>query len=90
MTPETETSCWYFWSTAIGYRQNESQVPIDAFNEVDRAFQEDRVIIELQQASISEVGEERLINIAADGARIQMRRVVSRMLSEDSLENVRA
>ncbi len=30
------------------------------------------------------------INIAADGARIQMYRVVSRMLSEASSENVRA
>ena len=81
VTPATATSCWYFWSTAIGYRQDDPLAPIDAFDQVAKAFQEDKIIVELQQARLSEIGEASLVNIAADGARVQMRRVVERLLA---------
>jgi phenylpropionate dioxygenase-like ring-hydroxylating dioxygenase large terminal subunit len=83
ITPQTENTCLYFWSTAIGYRQNEPSVVTASFNDVAKAFQEDKAILELQQIRIAETAPERLVNIANDGARIQMRRVVERMLQNE-------
>lgn len=83
-TPATATSCTYFWSTAVGYRQDDPQAPIDAFNEVSKVVQEDITMMELQQARLSDVGEANLVNTVADGARVQMRRAVERLLERET------
>jgi phenylpropionate dioxygenase-like ring-hydroxylating dioxygenase large terminal subunit len=83
LTPATETTCYYFWSGSNGYRQNEPQATIDLFDELETAFKEDVRIVGLQQARLSEIGEESLINIVADGARVHMRRVVDKLLAKE-------
>jgi phenylpropionate dioxygenase-like ring-hydroxylating dioxygenase large terminal subunit len=83
-TPKTATSCTYFWSTAIGYSQDDPQAVIDAFDQVAYVVKEDIAIMELQQARMSEIAEANLVNIVADGARVQMRRVVERMLAQEA------
>lgn len=84
LTPETETSCFYFWSTANGYRQKESQVTLDLFNEIAQAFKEDKRVVEEQQAMLSKYGNAGLIDIVSDAARIHMRRAVDRMLDQET------
>jgi hypothetical protein len=59
LTPETATSCFYFWSVANGYRQNEPQL----YREIAPTFVEDRVMVEAQQARLGETG---LVDIASD------------------------
>jgi phenylpropionate dioxygenase-like ring-hydroxylating dioxygenase large terminal subunit len=83
LTPETETSSFYFWSAANGYRQNEPEATEHLFREVSTAFNEDRAVIEEQQARLSETGEVGLINIRNDAARVHMRRIVQRMLEAE-------
>ena len=84
LTPVTETSCYYFWSGANGYRTDDPQATQDLFDELETAFHEDVRIVGLQQARLSEIGEAPLINIVADGARVHMRRVVEKMLARES------
>ena len=84
LTPATETTCYYFWSGANGYRQNEPQATLDLYNELEVAFKEDVRIVGLQQARLSEVGEDVLINIVADGARVHMRRVIEKLLAKEN------
>jgi phenylpropionate dioxygenase-like ring-hydroxylating dioxygenase large terminal subunit len=85
LTPATETSCYYFWSGSNGYRQDDPQATLDLFNELETAFKEDTRIVGLQQARLSEIGEEPLINIVADGARVHMRRVVEKLLARENV-----
>ena len=80
----TETSCYYFWSGSNGYRQDDPQATLDLFNELETAFKEDTRIVGLQQARLSEIGEENLINIVADGARVHMRRVIEKLLAREN------
>ena len=54
------------------------------FKEIGAAFQEDLTVVEGQQARLSELGEDTLVDIATDAARLHMRRTMERMLSEDS------
>ncbi len=83
LTPETETSCFYFWSVANGYRQNEPEATEQLYREIAPTFVEDRVMVEAQQARLSECGEQGLVDIASDATRMQMRRMVERLLAEE-------
>jgi phenylpropionate dioxygenase-like ring-hydroxylating dioxygenase large terminal subunit len=84
LTPETDTTCFYFWSTANGFRPNDSAATKGLFNEIAGAFNEDRAIVEAQQARLSELGESSLVDIATDAARLHMRRTVDRLLAEET------
>jgi phenylpropionate dioxygenase-like ring-hydroxylating dioxygenase large terminal subunit len=76
ITPETETTSFYFWSTSNGYRQDDPTATDELFRDVDQAFTEDKVVIELQQQRLSEFGESELIAIRSDRARLLMRRAI--------------
>jgi phenylpropionate dioxygenase-like ring-hydroxylating dioxygenase large terminal subunit len=79
LTPETDETCFYFWSAANGYRQNDPQATKDLFREIDTAFQEDKHIVEMQQQRLHEFGESSLVDINTDAARVVMRRAVERL-----------
>ena len=83
LTPETETSCFYFWSVANGYRQNEPDATEQLYQEVAPTFVEDRVMVEAQQARLNEFGEDGLVDIASDATRMQMRRIMERLMAEE-------
>lgn len=83
LTPETETSCFYFWSAANGYRQDDPSATDQLFSEIDTAFQQDKHVVQLQQERLAELGEQGLIDVVADSARIHMRRTVDRLIDED-------
>jgi phenylpropionate dioxygenase-like ring-hydroxylating dioxygenase large terminal subunit len=84
LTPETETTCFYFWSTANGFRPNDQAATEALFNEIAGAFNEDRAVVEAQQARLSELGEAALVDIATDSARLHMRRTVERLMGEEA------
>lgn len=84
LTPETENTCFYFWSTANGYRQDEPDATEQLFTEIDNAFQEDKIIVELQQRNLDKHGETGLVDIVSDAARIHMRRAVKRLIEAEA------
>ncbi|MGH7290254.1 MAG: Rieske 2Fe-2S domain-containing protein [Myxococcota bacterium] len=83
VTPETETSCFYFWSAANGYRQDEPVATEQLFLEISRAFDQDKAVVEAQQARLLELGQEGLVNLKADAARVRMRQTVERLLAAE-------
>jgi vanillate O-demethylase monooxygenase subunit len=83
LTPETETSCFYFWSAANGYRQDDPATTEQLFGEIAFAFREDATMVEAQQARLIEFGEDGLVDIATDATRMTMRRHVDRMLAAE-------
>ncbi|TAM07205.1 MAG: aromatic ring-hydroxylating dioxygenase subunit alpha, partial [Pusillimonas sp.] len=84
VTPETDKTCFYFWSTANGYRQDDPKATEGLFAEIGYAFNEDKVIIEGQQAMLDETGETGLVDIVSDAARVHMRRTVNRMIAAEA------
>lgn len=79
LTPETENTCFYFWSTANGYRQDDPQATEQLFVEIGTAFKEDKLIVEEQQKTLEKTGETNLVDIVSDRARVHMRRIVQRL-----------
>jgi vanillate O-demethylase monooxygenase subunit len=84
LTPETDTSCFYFWSTANGFRTDDTATTEQLFKEIAAAFLEDKTVVEGQQTRLAELGESSLVDIANDAARLHMRRTVDRLIAEDS------
>ena len=84
LTPETDTSCFYFWSAANGFRQDEPAATEQFFAQVAAAFLEDKTVVEGQQLRLMELGETALVDIATDAARLHMRRTVERLLEEET------
>jgi phenylpropionate dioxygenase-like ring-hydroxylating dioxygenase large terminal subunit len=82
LTPETESSSFYFWSAANGYRQTEPQATEQVFAEVKSTFDEDKLVIEAQQKRLAEFGDTGLVDIATDSTQLSMRRIIERMLAE--------
>ena len=83
LTPETETSCLYFWSCANGYRQNDPEATEQLYREIAPTFLEDKEMVEAQQARLDEFGEDGLTDIASDANRMHMRRLVERLLAAE-------
>lgn len=86
LTPETETSCLYFFSTANGFGQGDPVNTERLFDTTHVVFAEDKLIIEEQQKRLTEFGDSALIDIRADSARVSMRRILDRMLKEDAAQ----
>jgi phenylpropionate dioxygenase-like ring-hydroxylating dioxygenase large terminal subunit len=84
LTPETDTSCFYFWSAANGYRPSDPAATEQLFSQIGVAFLEDKTVVEGQQARLAELGEAALVDIATDATRLHMRRTVERLLSEEA------
>jgi hypothetical protein len=84
-TPETETSCFYFWSAANGYRQNDPEATEQLYRENAPTFLEDKEMVQAQQRRLDELGEQGLVDIASDANRMHMRRIVELLIvSEQS------
>src|SRR5204863_8572228 len=83
LTPETETSCFYFWSVANGDRQNEPGATEQLYGEIAATFGEDKSMVEAQQARLDEFGESRLVDIAGGGDRMDIRRTVGGRIAEE-------
>ena len=84
LTPETETSCHYFFSTLNGTRPDDPQATEAVFTEVHTAFLEDQAMVQAQQERLAEFGEDALINIHTDGARVHMRRILAKLLAREA------
>ena len=84
LTPETETSCHYFWCISQTHRKDDMQATRLLFDESETAFREDQVMVESQQKNLSEFGEKSLINVASDRARVHMRRIVEKIIAAEA------
>jgi phenylpropionate dioxygenase-like ring-hydroxylating dioxygenase large terminal subunit len=83
ITPETEGSTFYFWTAAHNFKVADAAVTQQVFEQIDTAFEEDRIIIESQHKRLQQQPERRLVDIASDVAAIQARRIIARRLEEE-------
>jgi phenylpropionate dioxygenase-like ring-hydroxylating dioxygenase large terminal subunit len=82
-TPETETSCYYFWTPANGYKPADEAATQLLFSEIARTFLEDVTVLEAQQANLSADPGRVLVDLKHDIARLPARRALERMIREE-------
>jgi phenylpropionate dioxygenase-like ring-hydroxylating dioxygenase large terminal subunit len=83
-TPETPTTTHYWFSHAANFRTETSEVIDVVFDGVQRAFTEDKVIIEHQQRALKLGRPFEPMGIAHDSAMVRARQLMKRLLDAEA------
>jgi phenylpropionate dioxygenase-like ring-hydroxylating dioxygenase large terminal subunit len=83
VTPETETSSHYFWTSARDYERHDPQFTEYMRTTVGEAFDEDKDMIEAQQRNIAREPAAGTVDLRQDAGALQARKIVERMLAEE-------
>ncbi len=83
LTPETAGSTHYFFAQAHGFALDDATVTEAIYQSVASAFDEDRAMLEAQQANIEAFADARMVPIGADGALVRYRRKVQAALEAE-------
>jgi vanillate O-demethylase monooxygenase subunit len=83
MTPETATSCHYFFGNCRNYRPHSAELTAMLHEQTVIAFNQDRVMLEAEQGIIDLAPEAPQVDIMSDTGGLQSRRIVERLLAEE-------
>ena len=84
ITPETETTCHYFWAFVRNHRLTEQRLTTEIREGVAGIFHEDEIILEAQQRAISENPDRVFYNLNIDTGAMWARRLIDRMVSREN------
>ncbi len=84
VAPESARTSHYFFAVPRDFALDDATVTATVFDNIAQAFEEDRRIIEAQQARIDDDPAARMMPIAADAALNHYRQVVERRLAEEA------
>jgi vanillate O-demethylase monooxygenase subunit len=82
VTPETETTSWYFWGFPRDFKIDDTQLTEKLRAQIVHTFNEDKAALEAQQASIDRNPAAHTIDINADAGILQSWRLVETMLEK--------
>ncbi len=82
MTPETETTCHYFWGMARNFALDDYGVTQRMKDQQDIVFNEDVEVLEAQQKSIAENPDMRLRVLNIDSGGAHARRIIERLMAD--------
>ena len=80
ITPETETSIWYFWGMARNFKPDDPSLTTQIREGQGRIFAEDQQMLEQQQQNLLRWPERRLLMLNIDTGGVQSRRVLDRWI----------
>ena len=83
MTPETATSCRYYWANARDHDIEDPALTEMVRKQVAGAFEEDKAMIEAQQRVIDLDPSAPVVNVVGDAGGVHARRIVERLLAEE-------
>jgi vanillate O-demethylase monooxygenase subunit len=83
ITPETDTSHWYFWGMARNFKPHDKELTASIRLGQGNVFAEDQAMLEQQQANLKKYPERKLLMLNIDAGGVQSRRVIERVLAEE-------
>jgi vanillate O-demethylase monooxygenase subunit len=86
ITPETGTTCHYFWAFCRNYSLHEQGLTQTLREGVTRVFREDEVILEAQQQAILDHPDKVFYNLNIDAGAMWARRIIDRMIAAEQGE----
>lgn len=84
ITPETESTCLYFWAFARNYDTGNQARTHDLREGVARIFGEDEIILEAQQKAIEANPDHIFYNLNIDAGSMWARKLIDRMLADET------
>jgi vanillate O-demethylase monooxygenase subunit len=86
ITPETETTCHYFWAFARNYMTLEQRLTHELREGVARIFREDELILEAQQRAIDARPGRTFNNLNIDAGSLWARRLIDGLIAAEGLD----
>ncbi|WP_128000817.1 aromatic ring-hydroxylating dioxygenase subunit alpha [Piscinibacter defluvii] len=83
ITPETETSIWYFWGLARNFRPEDKALTASIREAQGKVFLEDLEMLEAQQRNLSAQPERKLLSLNTDLGGVQARRIIERLVAQE-------
>ncbi|MEO5794593.1 MAG: aromatic ring-hydroxylating dioxygenase subunit alpha [Rhodoferax sp.] len=84
ITPETETSIWYFWGMARNFKPDDAELTTTIRAGQHTIFSEDLQMLELQQRNLLAHPERKLLMLNIDSGGVQSRKVIERLLAAEA------
>jgi vanillate O-demethylase monooxygenase subunit len=83
ITPETESSIWYFWGMARNFNPHDKALTASIREGQQKIFGEDLQMLESQQRNLTAQPGRRLLNLNIDSGGVQSRRVLERIIAQE-------
>jgi vanillate O-demethylase monooxygenase subunit len=83
LTPETETSMWYFWGMARRFRPHDKALTAQIREGQQKIFAEDMEVLERQQKNLLTWPERKLLMLNIDLGGVQSRKVIDRLIAAE-------
>ena len=83
LTPETETSMWYFWGMARHFRPNDKALTAQIREGQSKIFAEDMEVLERQQKNHLAWPERKLLMLNIDLGGVQSRKIIDRLIAAE-------
>jgi vanillate O-demethylase monooxygenase subunit len=83
ITPETDTSIWYFWGMARNFNPHDKALTASIREGQAKIFGEDLQILESQQRNLLAHPERQLLKLNIDSGGVQSRKVIERILAQE-------
>jgi vanillate O-demethylase monooxygenase subunit len=83
ITPETATSCHYFWAFARNYSLHEQRLTHQLREGVAGIFREDELILEAQQQAIDEHPDHQFYNLNIDAGSMWARKLIDKLVAAE-------
>ncbi|MCU0927923.1 MAG: aromatic ring-hydroxylating dioxygenase subunit alpha [Burkholderiaceae bacterium] len=83
ITPETETSMWYFWGMARNFRPDDRALTAQIRDGQGKIFAEDLEILERQQANLLHWKGREMLKLNIDTGGVQARKVIERLVAAE-------
>lgn len=83
ITPETETSIWYFWGMARNFKPDDAELTASIREGQGKIFSEDLEMLERQQRNLLRYPERGLLKLNIDAGGVQSRQIIDRLLAAE-------
>jgi vanillate O-demethylase monooxygenase subunit len=83
ITPETDTSIWYFWGMARSFRPGDAALTAQIREGQGKIFAEDQEMLEKQQQNLLANPGRKLLMLNIDAGGVQSRRILDRMIAKE-------
>ncbi|MBP6901114.1 MAG: aromatic ring-hydroxylating dioxygenase subunit alpha [Burkholderiaceae bacterium] len=83
ITPETDTSIWYFWGMARNFRADDKALTAQIREGQGKIFAEDQEMLERQQANLLRWPERKLLMLNIDAGGVQSRKLIEQAVAAE-------
>lgn len=90
ITPETDTSIWYFWGMARNFKPDDAELTATIREGQGKIFAEDLEMLERQQQNLLRYPDRQLLKLNIDAGGVKSRKIIDRLIAAEAVTTVAA